>query len=170
MIATERLDLLTIDLGVHRALAAGQLDEAAAMLGVALPEDFPDGVPSSMRIAQLEADPEELPWLVRALVLRTEGRAVGSAGFHAPPSDGMAELGYAILAADRRKGYAREAVIGLMDWARGTGRVSTFRAAIAPDNRASQALVASLGFVRVGEQIDPVDGLEWVFESPVRFQ
>jgi RimJ/RimL family protein N-acetyltransferase len=53
-----------------------------------------------------------------------------------------------------------------MDWAAPSVRV--FRASIAPDNLASRALVESLGFVRVGEQMDPVDGLEWVFETSSR--
>ena len=163
MIATERLDLLTLDAEAHRGLEAGRLD---VVEGVVLPPDFPDGVPSALRIGQLGKDPTELPWLVRAVVLRAEARAVGSAGFHAPPSDGLAELGYEIVAAERRRGYAREAVVGLMEWARGTGLVRRFRASIEPANAASQALVASLGFEHVGEQIDPVDGLEWVFERP----
>jgi ribosomal-protein-alanine N-acetyltransferase len=159
IIAAPRLDLVEIDLATHRALLAGRVTEIA---GAAVPADFADGVPSALRIAQLERDPRELPWLVRALVLRDERRVVGSAGFHEPPTDGRAELGYQICAADRRRGYAREAVVALMEWA--APKVRVFRVAIAPGNVASQALVGSLGFVRVGEQIDPEDGLEWVFE------
>jgi len=159
IIATPRLDLVEIDLPAHRALLAGRVPEIA---GAAVPADFAEGVPSALRIAQLERDPGELPWLVRALVLRDERRVVGAAGFHEPPTDGRAELGYQICAADRRRGYAREAVVALMEWA--APQVRVFRASIAPGNVASQALVASLGFTRVGEQIDPEDGLEWVFE------
>ena len=32
-----------------------------------------------------------------------------------------------------------------------------------PDNAASLAIAAKLGFTQVGEQMDEVDGLEWVF-------
>jgi RimJ/RimL family protein N-acetyltransferase len=159
IIATPRLDLVELDIETHRALLSGRVTEIA---GASVPDDFAEGVPSAMRIEQLERDPGELPWLVRALVLRAERRVVGAAGFHAPPADGMAELGYQICAADRRRGFAREAVTGLIEWA--APQVRVFRASIAPGNRASQALVASLGFVRTGEQIDPEDGLEWVFE------
>jgi ribosomal-protein-alanine N-acetyltransferase len=159
IIATPRLDLVELDIEAHRALRDGRLTEIA---GAAVPEDLAQGVPSEMRIEQLERDPGELPWLARAMVLRDEARVVGSAGFHAPPSNGMVELGYQICAADRRRGFAREAVIGLMDWA--APHVSIFRASVAPGNAASRALVESLGFERVGEQMDPVDGLEWVFE------
>jgi ribosomal-protein-alanine N-acetyltransferase len=167
-IASERLDLVPLGIDVHRDLEAGRLEAVAAALGAAVPPEFRDGVPSAVRIEQLAQDPSELPWLVRALVLRSERRVVGSAGFHASPDVlGRAELGYEIVPAERRRGYAREAVVALMDWASSTGRVRAFRASIAPSNAASQALVASLGFERVGEQIDPVDGLEWVFERAV---
>jgi [ribosomal protein S5]-alanine N-acetyltransferase len=162
IIATQRLDLVELDIEAHRALRDGRLSEIA---GASVPGDFAHGVPSELRIEQLRRDPQELPWLVRAIVLRDEARVVGSAGFHAPPLSGLAELGYEICEGDRRRGFAREAVTGLMDWAE--PQVATFRASIAPGNAASQALVVSLGFVRVGEQIDPVDGLEWVFEKPV---
>ena len=147
--ATPRLDLVELDLAAHRALVEGTLRDIA---GAAVPGDLAAGVPSAMRIEQLERDPGELPWLVRALVLRDERRVVGSAGFHAPPSqDGMAELGYQICAADRRRGFAREAVTGLMDWA--APRVRVFRASIAPDNLASRALV-QVARIRAGRRAD----------------
>jgi RimJ/RimL family protein N-acetyltransferase len=34
---------------------------------------------------------------------------------------------------------------------------------ISPDNAASLALAGKLGFVRTGEQMDDIDGLEYVF-------
>jgi RimJ/RimL family protein N-acetyltransferase len=164
-IETERLDLLPLEIDVLRDIVARRLEAIAAALGAEVPPSFPDGVPAELRIAQLERDPAEQPWLVRAIVLREERRVVGAAGFHSPPdAGGRAELGYEIVADERRRGFAREAVAGLMAWAASTGSVQAFRASIAPENTASQALVASLGFERVGEQIDPEDGLEWVFE------
>lgn len=51
----------------------------------------------------------------------------------------------------------------MLDWARGQG-VHRFRAAIAPDNVPSLAIVARLGFRRVGVQGDELDGIEAVFE------
>jgi ribosomal-protein-alanine N-acetyltransferase len=164
-IASDRLDLVELPIELHRHLDAGRVEVVAGALGAVVPAEFRHGVPSRLRIEQLVRDPDELPWLVRALVLRDERRVVGSAGFHAPPdATGRAELGYEILEADRRRGFAREAVVALMGWAGTTGRVHAFRASIAPENVASQALVASLGFERVGSQIDPIDGLEWVYE------
>jgi RimJ/RimL family protein N-acetyltransferase len=42
--------------------------------------------------------------------------------------------------------------------------VTKFVLSIRPDNAASQALAAELGFVRVGSHPDEVDGLEDVLE------
>ena len=165
MIRSERLDLVSLGLDLFRDIAARRLDAVESALDVAVPPAFLDAVPAEMRIEQLERDPTELPWLARAIVLRAERRVVGAAGFHAPPDErGRAELGYEIASADRRRGFAREAVVALMAWAVAHGEVRAFVASIAPGNAASRGLVASLGFVRVGEQIDPIDGLEWVYE------
>ena len=37
-------------------------------------------------------------------------------------------------------------------------------ASVSPHNTPSLALIRVFGFRRVGEQIDEIDGLEWVFE------
>jgi RimJ/RimL family protein N-acetyltransferase len=86
-------------------------------------------------------------------------------GFHGPPDDqGRVEIGYGIVPAQRRQGYAREAIAGLTDWAFATGEARVCVASVSPLNTASLALVRSLGFRQVGEQIDELDGLELVFE------
>jgi RimJ/RimL family protein N-acetyltransferase len=78
----------------------------------------------------------------------------------------MVEVGYRIVPAHRRRGYARAALSGLLDFAREQG-ARTARASIAPGNVASLALAASFGFVRTGEQWDEIDGRELVFERPL---
>jgi hypothetical protein len=40
------------------------------------------------------------------------------------------------------------------------------RASIRPDNTGSLATIAGFGFRKVGEQWDPEDGLEFVFQRP----
>jgi len=40
------------------------------------------------------------------------------------------------------------------------------RASIRPDNVASLATINGFGFRKVGEQWDPEDGLEFVFQRP----
>jgi RimJ/RimL family protein N-acetyltransferase len=125
-------------------------------------------VPAERRLKQLAADPSEQPWLVRAVLAMTPRRAVGSIGFRSPPDDyGRVEIGYDIVAGERRKGYAREAIDALLDCAWATGHARTCVASVSPHNAASLALIRAFGFRRGGEQIDEIDGLEWVFERPL---
>jgi RimJ/RimL family protein N-acetyltransferase len=120
-----------------------------------------------LRVAQLEKDPSEQPWLYRAAVLRETGRVVGRAGFHAPPDGtGTVEIGYEVLPAQRRQGLAAEMAVGLLRWGAEHGATACL-ASIRPDNTPSLALTQRLGFVRIGEQIDEIDGLEWVFRLPL---
>ena len=51
-----------------------------------------------------------------------------------------------------------------MRWAHQVHGVTRFVLSIRPDNTASQALAAGLGFVRIGSHIDEVDGLEDILE------
>jgi RimJ/RimL family protein N-acetyltransferase len=115
-----------------------------------------------VRLATLEADPASLPWLMRAIVLREETRAIGLINFHAPPDEhGAVEIGYEIAEPYRRRGFAREAATALIDWAAANG-ARLVRARIDVGNVASQATLVGFTFIR--EQIDEVDGPEYVYE------
>jgi RimJ/RimL family protein N-acetyltransferase len=165
VIATERLELVTLPADLLRLVEAGEIGRLESALGVRIPPGWRESIPARLRLEQLAADPSEEPWLVRAMVLRASRRVVGSAGFHAPPDrSGRVEIGYDVVAAERRKGYAREAIRGLTEWAFATGRARACVASVSPDNAPSLALVRSLGFRQVGQQIDEIDGLELVFE------
>lgn len=165
ILSTPRLDLHPVPLPLLDALLAGDLDAARALAPYPISaETFEgDAYVLGLRQAQLRADPTELPWLYRAAVLRSSGEVVARCGFHAPPdADGTVELGYRVQPAWRGQGLATELASGLLDWARARG-VARCVASTTPDNLASQAVIAKLGFVRTGEQIDEVDGLEWVY-------
>jgi [ribosomal protein S5]-alanine N-acetyltransferase len=163
VIFTERLELVPLPPALLEAIARGDASVAARRLDAKVPEGWTDTIPA--RLEQLAADPSEQPWLVRAVVLRAPRRVVGNVGFHGPPdAESRVEIGYGIVPSQRRKGYAREAIAGLTDWAFATGEARVCVASVSPRNAASLALVRSLGLGQVGEQIDEVDGLELVFE------
>lgn len=151
------------------ALAAGDLDAAQEAV------DFPlsrflasDSCRRVWRIRseQLATHPADADWVTR--VVTVDGTVVGRAGFHGPPDEtGMVEVGYEIDPAHRRRGYARAALLVLLDVARAEPDVRTLRATISPDNEASRNLAAQYGLVETGEQWDDEDGLEIIYEIPV---
>ena len=73
------------------------------------------------------------------------------------------ELGYTVFPPFRARGFATEAVIGLIGWAHRSAGIDNFVVSIAPDNEPSRAIAARLGFRRVGEHTDEFDGFEEVF-------
>jgi RimJ/RimL family protein N-acetyltransferase len=120
-----------------------------------------------IRLRQLAVDPSAGPWVARAAVVDPLG-VVGHGGFHGPPdAAGLVEVGYQVDPVFRRRGFGRAMLVALVARAAAEPRVRTVRASIAPGNAASLAMVAGCGFVRTGEQVDEVDGVEWVFELAV---
>jgi RimJ/RimL family protein N-acetyltransferase len=169
-IRTARLELVSMTVPFLEALGRGDGAAAAAEIDAAGPRGQPEQLELFVqyRLATLRVNPSARPWLGRALVLTDAGgarRIIGTAGFHAPPDDeGRVEIGYRVDPGYRGQGYALEAVHGMFDWAAAQG-VHRFVASIAPDNKASLALAVKLGFERVGEQVDDIDGVEYVFET-----
>ncbi|MCC6794249.1 MAG: GNAT family N-acetyltransferase [Candidatus Hydrogenedentes bacterium] len=172
-IDTEHLRLVLIDLPLFDACLAGDKEGVMAYGGFEVADEWlAESDYIQMRRGQLAANPAYGPWCVRAIVLKDTNKMVGQIGFHAPPGSadlekfapGGIEYGYRIYPPFRGRGYAKEAARGLMDWAIGEG-VTSFVVSIRPNNAPSQAIARSLGFVKVGEQIDEVDGLEEVFLS-----
>ena len=169
-IRTARLDLVPLGLPLLEALVAGDLARAAALAPYPIEADTfgDDELVLRLRRDQLRAEPTEEPWLYRAAVLRETGRVVARGGFHAPPDDeGAVEIGYRVHPAWRGQGIATELAAGLVDWAREQGAQRCL-ASVAPGNAASLAVIARLGFVHTGEQVDEIDGLELVHTLELR--
>jgi len=117
----------------------------------------------------MQQSPESAEWLLRSIVRREDKRMVGVINFHGPPDEmGRAELGYMIFEEYRRRGYASEGARAMMSWAHAAHGVVTFVLSISPENGPSLRLAESMGFQRIGTQIDDIDGEEWVFEMKLR--
>jgi ribosomal-protein-alanine N-acetyltransferase len=120
------------------------------------------------RANQVVETPEDLAWVTGVLWDEDAQIAVGRAGYHgAPDPEGMVEVGYGIDPGFRRRGYARAALVALIERARLEPTVHTLRATISPDNEPSLALIHQFDFVENGEQWDEEDGLEIIYEIPV---
>ena len=172
MIETERLELVWLTADAMDALIGRRRGE----LPYAVPADWPDEHDARflrLRLRQLRQDAARADWGVAAIVLREAGEMIGHIGFHGPPgvnarreADAI-ELGYTVFPEHRRRGYATEAVRGLLGYARERG-VRRFVASVAPGNEPSLRLVRGLGFVEVGRHWDEGDGeeLELVLDDP----
>ena len=167
VISCGRFELRLMSPSCIEALLAHDDVAAERELGASFPVPAwarDDGYVLRMRLEQIRADPACAPWLLRAIVA-ADGTMIGHAGFHGPPDERRSvELGYTVFEPFRRQGYAAEAARCLMRWAEQVQGVRLFRVSVGEANEPSLALAAKLGFVRVGEQIDEIDGLEYVFE------
>ena len=175
VIRSERLDLPLLSLAQLERLAAGDASTVGAELGATFSAEWVDDVRglAARRAQQLRQQPDDGPWLLRPILLRSAngvspGTALGYLNFHgAPDEHGMVEIGYMLLPETRAQGYAIEAVRAAFDWATRVHGIRRFRASVSPDNERSLNLVSKLGFRQTGDQWDDEDGLELVFELEI---
>lgn len=141
--------------------------EPAAMLA------WIDGMSESDRaevspdwLARLRAATGPDPWTCGfAMVERETGAEVGSCGYKgAPDPEGIVEIAYSVDQEHQGRGYATEAARALAAYAFATGRVRTVRAHTLPAGNASTRVLTKCGFQRLGEVMDPEDGLVWRWE------
>ncbi len=168
VVRAHRLDLVPAG---ARQLAA-ELDGPtglAAALGVRVPPEWPpelygrEDVELSLVAAQ-HTPAEDLRWLFYYFVLRADGdgspTVIGIGGFKGPPAEGEVEIGYSILEAYRRRGYASEAVAALLAVAFDDPRVECVCAETYPELTPSIGVLERSGFRLVGAGIEE-DGLRF---------
>jgi RimJ/RimL family protein N-acetyltransferase len=168
-IETPRLKLLRMTLEFFDLCLSGDREAASRYASANVAEQWMEDLAYiNMRRDQLVADPSYAPWCVRMIVLKDTGQMIGQIGFHTPPdppglramAPGSIEFGYRVYNPHRRQGYATEAAKGLMQWATSEYNIQSYVVSISPHNLASQNMARLLGFTKIGEQIDEVDGLE----------
>jgi ribosomal-protein-alanine N-acetyltransferase len=145
----------------------GRREEAAKLLGIELPDEFPMEAERGF-LRQMREDARYRIWCPHAVVLG--GQMIGHAGYHGPPginstrNPEAVEFGYGIFPPYRGRGYATEAARMLMDLAEERAGIRHFVLSVGPDNEPSLAIVRGLGFEQAGERMDEEDGRELVFE------
>jgi len=103
-----------------------------------------------------------------SLVHLDDDAVVGTCGFKGPPdADGVVEIAYGVAPEYQGRGYATEAAQALTDYAFRRGKVRVVRAHTRPEPNASTRVLTKCGFRRIGEVIDPEDGLVWRWEKDV---
>lgn len=82
---------------------------------------------------------------------REDGQAIGGVGFHAPADEnGSVTIGYGLVPSAHGKGYATEALRGLLLLARARG-ITRVKGDADHDNVASQRVMTAAGMRRIGE-------------------
>jgi [ribosomal protein S5]-alanine N-acetyltransferase len=118
-------------------------------------------------LALLDGSSPADPWIHGfVMVHRATESVVGKCGFKGPPgADCAVEIAYGIAPEHQGKGFATEAAAALVSYAFDSGQVRVVRAHTLPELNASTRVLAKCGFRKIGEVIDPDDGLVWRWEK-----
>ncbi len=162
MIVTERLELVPSTAELIQASLEGPpaLAEAlSAEVPSTWPPEFMDSPALEFTLTRLREGPEQAGWWLYFVVLPrgAVGRLlVGTAGFKGPPSaEGRVEIGYSVVRDQQRRGYASEAVRGLLGRAFADPMVQRVIAETLPELTASIGVLAKCGFHLVDESSEP---------------
>lgn len=176
-IETDRLILNTISLPILRMIIDENYEAVQKDSGFIIPPDcsMPDRIWLKRRVEMIELDKEQHKWMYRAIIRKNDNTMIGHISFHhkAPDPDLLGiselavELGYTINSDCRRKGFAKESAIAMMEWAYRESNVRTFILTINPSNYPSIKLAKAMSFKITGERIDEVDGLEYIMRGEV---
>lgn len=165
---TPRLELRLITPKQLQALADGTFQNSSlAHLGFTNPHSVLVEGPSPVRwrAPQVQQDISLNRWFIRWIIEKSSQQVVGSISFHAPPDEtGMIEVGLGVAGPCQNRGYAKEALKAMWDWVVDQPNVQTLRYTVSPDNAPSIAIIKHFGFDYVGQQIDPEDGPEDIYE------
>jgi [ribosomal protein S5]-alanine N-acetyltransferase len=132
-----------------------------------------DGASPSVRaqispewLARVRALTSADPWTCFfRIVHRRSASVIGQCGYKGPPGpDGVVEIAYGVDPDYQGRGFATEAAQALVHQAFGNDRVRIVRAHTLLEANASTRVLVKCGFERVGEVVDPEDGLVWRWE------
>jgi RimJ/RimL family protein N-acetyltransferase len=125
--------------------------------------------PLSFRIPKVELNHDFAEIGLVLGITKSTLEIVGSAGFHDfPDENGMIEIGFGIVPEKQNQGYGVELLRGMWKMICKRSDVKTLRYTVSPENKPSMHIINKFGFKKVGEQIDPEDGLELIFEMSAK--
>jgi ribosomal-protein-alanine N-acetyltransferase len=136
VIHTARLELVPLPARLLETVLRGDLEAASDEAGAWVPRWLAnDPIQlTQLQLAEHAARSEGFEGFGRLIILASEDggrRVIGSIGFHGPPDDrGRLEVGSCIHPGHRGRGYALEAMAGLLDWATRRFGITRFSVAI----------------------------------------
>lgn len=148
-IRTDRLSLMPLSLADAAALVNGHVPEGARWV-TGYPTD--GTLVAAGFVVTAETEGRDLgPWTTYQIVRVGDGVVVGDCGFIGPPDEsGDAQVGFGIAFGERNRGYASEALRGLIDWARRHSDARRIVADVHPANFDSIAVMENAGMRRTG--------------------
>lgn len=103
-------------------------------------------------LIKLKKDPSLEGWGTWLVIRKEDDQVIGDIGFKGKPNlNKVVEVGYGLLEPYWRKGYATEAVDGLVQWAFKTNQVNKIMAEVLKDNIASIHVLHNVGMKRLTE-------------------
>lgn len=154
----KNITLLPVPLDVLRLLAFGDLAAAGRRLGIPMPPELLDDQWVWQRFVTLcEEHPDDAEWFTQMLVV-SDDRVLGHVRFVRPPVDGYVEAGYLTFPSEQGRGVATMALRLLLRRAADAG-VGVVIARVSPHNGASRAVARKAGFVDVGLEDHPRQGV-----------
>jgi len=147
-LATDRLVLHPLSVGEAEALVAGEPSGAGWARGYPTDADLA-GAQRYLATCVHAGDPR--PFGTYEIRRRQDGLAIGGLGFHgAADENGTVTIGYGLVPSVQGRGYATEAVRGLLEFARDIG-VRSVEGDTDHGNIASQRVMAAAGMKLVAE-------------------
>ncbi|HEV7559381.1 MAG TPA: GNAT family protein [Kofleriaceae bacterium] len=138
-LTTSRLVIVPAGIELLQAVIDRDYVMAGAVQQLTIPPTWPgnpdavDGLP--IHLGALRADPSEIPWRIRLVLLNRI--AIGSINLKGPPRGGSVEIGWGIVPAMRRKGFAAEATAAVIGWLQAQPAIHRITATIDDANTAS---------------------------------
>jgi RimJ/RimL family protein N-acetyltransferase len=121
--------------------------------------------PLKHRIPRVKREPEFAEIGLFLAIEKASNEIIGSAGFHDFPDEkGMIEIGFGIVPEKQNQGFGTELLIGMWKMICLRPDVRLLRYTVSPENLPSMHIIKKLEFSKVGQQMDPKDGLELIYE------
>lgn len=151
---TQRLELIAATPALLQAELDGRLAEALNVVVGEWPPPLNDESTLRYTLEFLSAGDDNAGWMSWYIV-RSDGRIlIGQGGYAGRPRDGVVEIGYSLVPAHQKQGYATEAAQALVERAFALG-AHTVTAQTLPSLAPSIGVLTRLEFVFAGEGDEP---------------
>ncbi|MND85102.1 anhydro-N-acetylmuramic acid kinase [compost metagenome] len=160
---TKRLILAPFTLELAQAVDEGYYDElikAGYNLGFGWPdEETLETIPKIIKNIEVVGEPTGFEsWMI---IRKDNNSIIGDIGFKGiPADDGVIDIGYGIIEAERKKGFAVEAAHALIEWAIEQPQVRLITAKCLTHNFASRKILTRVGFIEI-KKADGIIYWEW---------